>query len=108
MAVSLIDGLTAKWNHEDFEDEYSNALLERIQAKAKLKGESLPDDEESEVEEASTNVVDIMDLLKQSIAAKDKKTSQSSKSTSTSKSSSAKKNKTDSKTKSPTNKAKES
>lgn len=77
LAISLIDGLTEKWNHEDFEDEYSNALLERIKAKAKLKGKSLPDDEEPEIEEESSNVVDIMDLLKQSIAAKDKKTSTS-------------------------------
>lgn len=108
LAISLIDGLTAKWKHEDFEDDYSNALLERIQAKAKLKGESLPDDEETEVEETSTNVVDIMDLLKQSIAAKDKKPSQSSQSTAKSKSKTAKQSKSGGKTKSSANKSKES
>lgn len=108
LAISLIDGLTAKWNHEDFEDEYSNALLERIQAKAKLKGKSLPDDEEPEVEEESSNVVDIMDLLKQSIAAKDKKTTTPAKATAKSKSATASTKKSGGKSDSSAKKTKES
>lgn len=74
LALSLIDGLTAEWKPEEFKDEYTGALMARIEAKAKLKGKELPDEEESEEEVTPTNVVDIMDLLKQSIETKGKKT----------------------------------
>lgn len=74
LAISLIEGLTQKWDPEEFRDEYTEALLARIEAKAKLKGKDLPDEEDSEEEPAPGNVVDIMDLLKQSIETKGKKT----------------------------------
>ena len=73
LALSLIDGLTAKWDPEQFTDTYTDALLARIEAKAKLKGKELPDEEPEVTTASPAKVVDIMDLLKQSIEAKGKK-----------------------------------
>lgn len=75
LALTLIDGLTKPWNPEEFKDEYSGALMARIEAKAKLKGKELPEDSEEEEEVTPSNVVDIMDLLKKSVEAKGKQAS---------------------------------
>lgn len=94
MAVSLIDQLAQEWDPEEFKDEYSSALLERLEAKARLKGdEKLEDEEEEDVEES--NVVDIMELLKKSVETRGSKKnadSKSSKSTAAKKSASSKSN----------------
>lgn len=74
LAISLIDGLTASWNPEEFQDEYTSALMKRIEAKAKLKGKDLPEEPEEE-EVTPSKVVDIMDLLKKSIETKSRKRS---------------------------------
>lgn len=75
LALTLIDGLTKAWDPAEFKDEYSGALLARIEAKAKLKGKELPDDKETEEAVTPSNVVDIMELLKRSVEAKGKKSS---------------------------------
>ena len=70
LAESLIEGMTAQWKPEDYEDEYKDAVMKRIEAKAKKKGkEELPDEEKAE-DSGSGKVVDIMDLLKKSVEAK--------------------------------------
>lgn len=70
LADSLIEGMTAQWKPEDYEDEYKDAVMKRIEAKAKKKGkEELPDEEKAE-DSGSGKVVDIMDLLKKSVEAK--------------------------------------
>ena len=71
LALSLIDGLTKKWDPDEFRNEYADALKNRIEAKAKLKGKELPDEEE-ETEVTPSNVVDIMDLLRKSVESKGK------------------------------------
>lgn len=70
LASSLIDGMTAKWNPEEYKDEYKDAVMKRIEAKSKKKAR--PDEEEEAIEEtpSSGKVVDIMDLLKKSVEAK--------------------------------------
>lgn len=73
LALSLIEGLTAKWDPDQFTDTYTDALLARIEAKAKLKGRELPDEEPEDTGEPPGKVVDIMELLKQSIETKGKK-----------------------------------
>jgi len=70
LAESLIEGMTAQWKPEDYEDEYKDAVMKRIEAKAKKKGkEELPEEEKAE-DSGSGKVVDIMDLLKKSVEAK--------------------------------------
>lgn len=68
LAVSLIDNLKTTWNPEDYKDEYSDALMARIEAKAKNDGKPLTD--EPDIEAQPSKVVDLMALLKQSVEAK--------------------------------------
>lgn len=81
LAQSLIDGMTDEWNPENYKDQYSEALMKRIEAKARKKGKDV-DEDESEEEEAPVTtgkVVDIMDLLKKSVEAQPKKSKKTSK-----------------------------
>lgn len=75
LAVSLIKNLSVAWNPEDYKDEYSEALMARIEAKSRAKGKPLPD--EPEVDRKPSKVVDLMALLKQSVEAKNAATVQS-------------------------------
>lgn len=85
LALTLIDELSQQWDPEEFKDEYSSALLERLEAKARLKGdEELEEEEEEEVE--ATNVVDIMELLKKSVETRGSKKKAAGETASTTKS----------------------
>jgi DNA end-binding protein Ku len=68
MAKSLIDNLTAKWEPDKYHDRYRNELLDLLKKKAK--GKPLPEPKEEEGGE----VVDLMEALRQSVAATKKKT----------------------------------
>lgn len=70
LAESLIDGMTATWKPEDYEDEYKDAVMKRIEAKSKKKGKIEEPEEVEEKDSGSGKVVDIMDLLKKSVEAK--------------------------------------
>lgn len=69
LAVNLIQDMSETWQPDQYRDEYREALMKRIRAKAKGKGL-----EEDVVEEVipSGNVVDIMELLQKSVAEKSK------------------------------------
>lgn len=73
LAESLIDKMAAEWKPEDYSDEYREAVMKRIEAKSKRKGQE-PVAEEGDEEDAipSGKVVDIMDLLKKSVEGKKK------------------------------------
>ena len=79
LAESLIDGMTATWKPEDYEDEYKDAVMKRIEAKSKKKGKIEAAEEVEEKEAGSGKVVDIMDLLKKSVEAKKSAGSQKTK-----------------------------
>jgi DNA end-binding protein Ku len=63
MALSLVDLLTEEFNPEKYKDEYRDALLERIQAKAQ--GEEIREAPEA----PQTEVLDLMEALRRSIEA---------------------------------------
>jgi DNA end-binding protein Ku len=63
MAKTLIENLAAKWEPDKYHDRYRNELLDLLERKAE--GEPLPEREESEGGE----VVDLMEALRQSVAA---------------------------------------
>jgi DNA end-binding protein Ku len=63
MARTLIDNLSAEWNPEEFTDEYREALLAIVEAKAA--GQEIEVIEEAE----PAKVVDLMEALKASVAA---------------------------------------
>ncbi|MGQ4661032.1 non-homologous end joining protein Ku [Lysobacter sp. F6437] len=67
----LIDTMSGEWAPDDYQDEFRHRLQDVITQRMKDKGVVRHGDEEPEVEEhASTNVVDFMELLQQSIAKK--------------------------------------
>src|SRR3954447_11258034 len=86
MAKTLIENLAAKWDPEKYHDRYRSELLDLLQKKAK--GQKLPEPSTDEGGE----VVDLMEALRQSVAAtKKRRASSSRKSGSSRKTSGAKK-----------------
>jgi DNA end-binding protein Ku len=75
MAKTLIENLAAKFDPEKYHDRYRNQLLDLLQKKAE--GEPLP---EPQVEEGG-EVVDLMEALRQSVAATKKRSSRKTSST---------------------------
>lgn len=74
LAQSLIDGMTDTWKPEAYKDQFTEAIMKRIEAKAKKKGKNIDEDEpDTETSKSSGKVVDIMDLLKRSVEANSKK-----------------------------------
>jgi DNA end-binding protein Ku len=63
MAKTLIENLAAEWDPERYHDRYRNELLELLQKKAE--GAELPEPQQEEGGE----VVDLMEALRQSVAA---------------------------------------
>jgi DNA end-binding protein Ku len=67
MAKTLIENLAAKWDPERYHDRYRSELLELLEKKAE--GEPLPEP----AQETEGEVVDLMEALRQSVAATKKK-----------------------------------
>jgi DNA end-binding protein Ku len=72
MAQDLIAGMTSEWEPEKYRDTYYDDLMKRIKAKVKSgKGHELEESETPEApEETTSNVVDLLPLLRQSLAVK--------------------------------------
>ena len=71
MAEQLIDSMSGSWNPEDYKDEFRDRLQAIIRKRIKSKeGTAQIEDEAEAPEEATTNVVDFMSLLQQSLDAK--------------------------------------
>ncbi len=68
MAKSLVNDMTSKWKPEQYKDTYQDELLKYIQRKVK-KGDVEEGAEIETVTETNTNVVDLMPLLRKSLAA---------------------------------------
>ena len=66
LADSLIEGMTGEWKPEAYQDEYREAVMKRIEGKAK-KGGIAEDEEKVEAVASTGKIVDIMDLLKRSV-----------------------------------------
>jgi DNA end-binding protein Ku len=70
MAEQLIESMSDEWKPNDYRDEFRDRLRKVIEKRMKSKGVvTTPSDEEAEPpENATTNVVDFMSLLQQSLA----------------------------------------
>ena len=68
VARKLIDDMAGPWKPQEFEDTYNDDLMKRIEEKIE-RGETkvLPKPEGEAREPRSAKVIDLMDLLKQSI-----------------------------------------
>jgi DNA end-binding protein Ku len=70
MAQALIDSMAGDWAPGNYQDEFRARLHKVIEKRVKAKGGTVPkpdDDGDGMHEDASTNVVDFMSLLQQSI-----------------------------------------
>ena len=71
MAEQLITSMESTWAPGDYRDEFRQRLHDVIAERVKAKGGKVPKHEEADIpEDATTNVVDFMALLQQSIDAK--------------------------------------
>ncbi|SFW56286.1 non-homologous end joining protein Ku [Luteibacter sp. UNCMF366Tsu5.1] len=71
MATDLIESMSAKWKPEDYRDEFREKLRAAIEKRLKSKGVTATvEEDERTPENATTNVVDFMALLKKSIGSK--------------------------------------
>jgi len=71
MATDLIQSMSGKWKPEDYQDEFREKLRATIEKRLKSKGLTTPVEEDDHTpENATTNVVDFMALLKKSLGAK--------------------------------------
>jgi DNA end-binding protein Ku len=77
MAKTLIENLAAKWDPKRYHDRYRTELLDLLEKKAK--GKPLPEPKEDEGGE----VVDLMEALRQSVAATKNKRAPAKKKTTT-------------------------
>jgi DNA end-binding protein Ku len=67
MAAQLIESMSAQWKPDQFKDEFRARLTKVIEKRMKSKGVVKPVEEPETPEDATTNVVDFMALLKKSI-----------------------------------------
>ena len=70
MALSLVEGMTEKWNPKLYKDNYRNDLMRLIEKRIKSKQTKVLDESAPPESVSGSNIVDIMALLKQSIESK--------------------------------------
>jgi DNA end-binding protein Ku len=72
LAAELIEGMTAKWNAAEFEDEYRSALIKLVKKKI-ASGHTEPVEIDELEEEATLQTINFIDVLKASVAQASKK-----------------------------------
>jgi DNA end-binding protein Ku len=72
MAEQLVESMSDEWNPADYRDEFRDRLRKVIEKRMKSRGvvSPEPEDEADMPENATTNVVDFMSLLRKSLASK--------------------------------------
>ncbi len=74
MAEDLIKGMTSKWRPEKYKDTYYDDIMKRVKAKVKQgKGQFIEEPEKPEMAEESSNVVDLLPLLRRSLESRQNK-----------------------------------
>lgn len=74
MAEDLIKGMTSKWKPEKYKDTYYDDIMKRVKAKVKQgKGKFIEEPEREEPLAESSNVVDLLPLLRKSIESRHRK-----------------------------------
>ena len=69
MAEKLIDGMSGPWEPEKYRDTYRDDLMKRINEKVRNKEtHTLTEPEKEAKPRKSAEVIDLMDILKQSLA----------------------------------------
>lgn len=74
MAEDLIKGMTAKWRPDKYKDTYYDDIMKRIEAKVKQgRGKYIEEPVKEERIQESSNVVDLLPLLRKSLEARQTK-----------------------------------
>lgn len=73
MAKTLVDQMTSDWEPERYKDEYAAAVMKLVDEKVKAGGKEIPTHKKHAP--AATNVVDLVKVLQESLAATGKSTS---------------------------------
>lgn len=68
MAQQLIDEMTSTWKPDDYQDDFTNAIRELIQTKAKAGNTASVEPLEEAPDFSGANVVDLSELLRQSLS----------------------------------------
>ena len=76
MAMSLVEGMSEPWQPGAYKDTYRDDVMAMIKKKVASKQIHEINTEEAPAPSGTSNVVDIMALLKQSLETKGKKTAQ--------------------------------
>lgn len=74
MAGQLIDEMTAQWKPQEFKDDFTSAIYALVKKKAKAGKTAMVKPIEEAPDLGSSNVVDLSELLRKSLAGKAKKT----------------------------------
>jgi len=69
LAKQLVEAQTVDWEPEQYKDEYRDRLMEWIEKKAELGDMASVEPMDDTDVEAATNVIDLVDLLRQSVQA---------------------------------------
>jgi DNA end-binding protein Ku len=76
MATQLVESMSTEWRPDDYKDEFRSKLRKlidtQIARQSGKKGRAAKVEETQEAPEATTNVVDFMELLKKSLDRKGK------------------------------------
>lgn len=70
MAEKLVEGMTAKWDPDKYKDTYHDDVMKRIKAKIRSGGAIESEEPEQEERAPASRVLDLMPLLKKSLAAR--------------------------------------
>jgi DNA end-binding protein Ku len=73
MAEQLVDSMSEEWNPEAFRDDYRERLLEYIDQKVRQPGAVAARGDDEEAPRPTADVIDLMELLKQSVEKTGKK-----------------------------------
>lgn len=68
VAQALVEGMTSKWDPEKYADTYRDDIMKRIQAKVRAGGAVESEEPQEEFEASTPRVLDLMPLLKKSLA----------------------------------------
>ena len=72
MAKTLVSQMSGKWDPEKYKDDYAEAVMKLVHDKIKAGGKELPTQKKHAP--AATNVVDLVKVLQESLAATGKST----------------------------------
>ena len=73
MAQQLVEEMTSAWNPQEYKDDFTSAVRDLVQKKAKAGDKATVERYEQAPDLSASNVIDLSELLRQSLGAKSRK-----------------------------------